>query len=72
MATVGVLLETYALAAIALGADADANLVRLTGLGAGRDEPTPAAEVLKLFAVSLKEAATSPDVIGGGWMRWVH
>ena len=72
MATVGVLLETYALAAIALGADADANLVSLTGLGVRRDELTPATEILELFAVGFKEAATSPYIVGGGLVRWVR
>jgi len=72
VATVSVLLEAYALAAIALGAGTDANLVHLAGLRAGRDEPTPAGEVLNRLAVGLEEAATSPYIVGGGLVRLVR
>ena len=70
-----VVMEAHALTAVALRASfaTDADLVHLTDSATGRDEPTPAAEILKLFAVGFKEPATSPDVIGGwfwgGWMR---
>ncbi len=64
-----VTLEARALAAVALRAGADADLVEPTGLGAGRDEPTAAALVglEDLVAVNLEQAEPTKDV---GWLRF--
>jgi DNA-binding XRE family transcriptional regulator len=75
VATVTVALVPRALAAVALRAGADAHLVDLGGLGAGRDEPTAAAPVAAqdLVAVDFEQADPAKDVLGsrfgGGWVR---
>jgi hypothetical protein len=63
-----VVLVSDAFTAIALGARTDTNLVDVAGLATGRDEPTTAAEVLEVLAVGLEEAATSPDILGDGFL----
>lgn len=58
-----------ALTAATLRANTDANLVKATALGAGRDEPASAALVVgqDLVAVELEETEPAKDV---GWFRF--
>jgi hypothetical protein len=66
VATVAVAVMPRTFAAVTLWTSADTDLVKPAGLATRRNKPTAAAEVLKLFAVGLEEAAASPDIIGGG------
>jgi hypothetical protein len=58
--------EAPALAPVALGADAGADLVPPVGGGPGRDEPAPAALVggEDLVAAKLDDAEAAEDVLG--------
>ena len=67
MAAVVVMAKTGALAAVELDARTDPNLVNLPRLRAGRDKPTTAAEILKVFAVSLEESPATPNAIRDGF-----
>ena len=62
--------EPPALAAVALGAGADADLVHPVRLGAGGDDVAAGAlvGVEDLVGVELVEAEAAEDVSGGGWV----
>ncbi len=70
--------EAPALAPVALGADAHADLVQPVRLRPGRDEPTPAALVgaKDIAAAKLEDAEAAEDVLGddvlGGGGRWLR
>ena len=70
--------EAPALAPVALGAHAHADLVQPVRLRPGRDEPTPAALVgaEDIAAAKLEDAEAAEDVLGddvlGGGGRWLR
>jgi hypothetical protein len=67
--------EAPALAPVALGVHAHANLVQPVRIGPGRDEPAPAALVgaEDIVAAKLGDTEAAEDVLGGvglrGWLR---